>query len=177
MYSAQLSGISCRAEDFIDDEFMEEQLIDAPAKDIAQRQQNWDPIDQPLDEDVALSPNALVGPRVPPIPKLREINSLITSAISTAANMAGLHLSMPLQGLLDEGPQPQSKSPSFAEVSILAELKIRPFLRGIGRLASPAQDVAISISKELSEAANASPPSSPYCSRGTQDPPWRIDKP
>ena len=118
-----------------------------------------------------------MGLRVPPSPELQEGNSLITSAGFAAAKNKGLRLSLALQGLLDEGPQPQSKSPSFAEVSILAELKIRPFLRGIGRLASPAQDVAISISKELSEAANASPPSSPYCSRGTQDPPWRIDKP
>ena len=83
---------------------MEEQLIDALAKDIAQRQQNWDPIDQLADEDVALLSNTLVGLRVPPIPKLRKSNSLIASAGFTAANIAELHLSIAPQGFPDESP-------------------------------------------------------------------------
>ena len=122
---------------------MEEQLIDALAKDIAQRQQNWEPIDQLLDEDVALSSKTLVGLRVPPIPKLQKSNSAITYAISAAANTAGLRLSMALQGLLGEGPQPQSEAPPFAEADFPSELKKRPLLRGIGCLATPAREMGI----------------------------------
>ena len=117
-----------------------------------------------------------MGLRVPSVHKLQKSNSLITSVVFAAANIAGLHLSMALQGLLDGCPQPQSKAPSFVEVDVPSELKKRPFLRGIGRLATPAEEMANSFSQELPEAANASPPSPPYCSRNPQDLPWRIGK-
>ena len=92
---------------------MEEQLIYALAKDSDQGQHNWGPLDQLADEDVALFSNTLVGRRAPPTPKLQKGNSLTTSAVFAAANNAGLRLSLARQGLLDEGPQPQSKAPSF----------------------------------------------------------------
>ena len=38
MYSAQITGVFFRADEFIDDEYMEEQLIETLAKEIAQRQ-------------------------------------------------------------------------------------------------------------------------------------------
>ena len=98
MYSAQLPGIFFHAEGFIDVEFMEGQLIDALAKDIAHRQLKWDPLDQLADEDVALLSKTLVCLRGQPIPRLQKGNSLVTSTVFAAANNAGLHLSLALQG-------------------------------------------------------------------------------
>ena len=62
MYSAQILGISLHAEDFVGEGF-----IEALATDIAQRQQNWGPLDQLAGEDVALLSKTLAGIRFPPI--------------------------------------------------------------------------------------------------------------
>ena len=137
---------------------MEAQLIEAPAQDIAQRQQGWGALEQLGDEDITFLSKTLAGLRVPAAPKLQKASSLITSAVIVAVNNAALHLPVALRALLEEGPQPTTKTSSFIEVDIPSELKKRLLLRGIGRLATSARETANSSSKELLEASNASPP-------------------
>ena len=115
MFSAQMTGISFRAADFIDVENMEGQLIETLAKEVPQRQQSGGPLDQLSDEDITFLSKTLVGPRAPPISRLQRANSSIISAVFDVVNKVGLHLSLALRAPLDAGSQPNPKIPSFAE--------------------------------------------------------------
>ena len=118
-----------------------------------------------------------MGLRAPPIAEFQKTNSSIISVAFDVVNRVGIQLSMALHACLGAGLQPKTETPSRTEVDVPSELKKRPSLRGIGHLLAPTQEMANSSSKELSEAANASPPFSPYCSRVPQDLPWRGAKP
>ena len=54
MYSAQITGASFQPEDFIEEGYMVEKLLEAIAKEIVQKQQHWDYIEQPGYEDVTV---------------------------------------------------------------------------------------------------------------------------
>ena len=86
MYSAQVRGISFHATDSRGDENMGEQLIENIARDIAQRQQGWDPVDQLSGEDITLLSKTIAGLRAPPISKLRRANSSIITAVLDVVN-------------------------------------------------------------------------------------------
>ena len=148
-----------------------------PWRKIAQRQQSRGPLDQLSDEDITFLSKTLVGLRAPSISKLQKTNSSIITAVFDAVGKVGKHLSMALRAIPDAGSQPQPKLPSFAEFDIPSELKGRATLRALGRLPMPPEELANSFPKEVSGAANACRPYSPYCARFPQEFPWRMDKP
>ena len=58
-----------------------------------------------------------------------------------------------------------------------AEPKKRPWVRGLGRLLSPSQEMVDSFSEELAGAQFAAPPYSAYCARDSAQLSQRIDDP
>ena len=77
-----MTGISFYATDHIGDENMKEQLTESLAKDFAQRQRKWDPVDHFPVGDITLLSKTLLGPRAPPISKLQDAeSSSITAAL------------------------------------------------------------------------------------------------
>ena len=176
MYTAQLQGfdiVQALERDYID---MEESLIDDLAKEIAVRQQGLPSNEQLQDEDVALLAKTLATARAPSIAVLQKANSCVLNAVYEVANKVGLNMSLALNMLIETDAPAKTKAPPFTEVDIQEELKKRPYLKGIGRLLMPTQEMVNSFSKELAEAAAAFPPFSPYCARSPQDLPWRLDK-
>ena len=111
MYSAQITGFSFQAGAFTDEEHTQGKLIESLAKEIAQKQQHWDSIQQLRDEGATFSSKTLAGLRPPSIPRLQKANSSITSAVFNVVNKELLRLSMALQAILDEGSQPKPKTP------------------------------------------------------------------
>ena len=176
MYTAQLQGfdiVQALERDYID---MEESLIGDLAKEIAARQHGLPPKEQLQDEDIALLARTLAAARAPLIAVLQKANSCVLNAVYEVANKVGLNMSLALNMLIETDAPAKTKAPPFAEVDIQEELKKRPYLKGIGRLLMPTQEMVNSCSKELAEAAAAFPPFSPYCALSPQDLPWRLDK-
>ena len=116
-----MTGISFRAADFGDDEYMEEQLIETAAKEIVWMQQIWGPPDQLPDEDVTFLSKTPAGLRAPPISKLQEARSSTISAVFDVVHKVGLHPPIALRAILDAGSQIKAKIPSFAEVDVPSE--------------------------------------------------------
>ena len=176
MYTAQLQGFDifqALDRDYID---MEEALIDDLAKEIAVRQHGLPSKEQLQDEDVALLAKTLAAVRVPSIAVLQKANSCVSNAVYEVVNKVGLNMSLALNMLIETDAPVKTKAHPFTEVDIQEELKKRPYLKNIGRLLMPTQEMVNSFSKELAEADTAFPPFSPYCARSPQDLPWRLDK-
>ena len=153
-----------------------EELIESMAKDIAIRQHGWEVRDQLSDENVTLLAKTLVSIQAPSLSSLQEAPPCVLTAIFDVVNKVGFNCSLALNSLLRSDSKPKPKPASFTEVDIPQELK-KKNLQNIGRLLLPTQDMVNSFSKELSEAAAAFPPYTPYCARAPQDLPWRLDKP
>ena len=163
--------------EYIDGANMEATLVVYLAKDIARLTQGRGPRETLPGEDTVFLAKTLAGLRVPTVESLQRTNSSVTDVAYSVPNQEGFRLSTTLHGILNAGGAPNPEVWSFVEVGSPSEIRTRPYLWGIGRLANPATEMVNSFSKELAEGATAPPPCSPPCTRAPSDLPRRFGKP